>query len=158
MTSDEWEFNVKSTLILVAANYAHVHISGDDLMALSKNIASELDKFFRSDKCVRDDLRNVINGIAENAIGWHLKSYGFAVFAVNLVIKHVAPFLSQEQIKILDAPLNKAELREATSYRSISSIRNYSDYEKAMNEANEYARNQGFHDLYSWELKEYNKQ
>lgn len=158
MTLDEWEFNAKSTLILVAANYAHVHISSHDLLALSKNIASKLDEFFRSDKCLRDDLRNVINDIAENAIGWRLKSYGFAVFAVNLVIKHAAPFLSNEQIQMLDAPLNKDELSKATSYRSISSIANYHDYEKAMDEANEYARNHGFLDLYSWELKEYNNQ
>ena len=157
---DEYlRFVVKTSFVLTASNYAKIKNSRISLLIVDK-ICRLLKNsvFFRCGRTSTDDVQKVIFDCAKCTKDL-LKKEGFALFAVNLVLKRLAPFFDEEYMEFLDAPLNKKELEKIGAARlgitRMSDV-NFSNYAELMALAHGYASKLG-KSLYRWELETYNE-
>lgn len=158
---DEYlRYVIKSCLILVASNYARVKTS-----FINREKANEVlrslrgSAFFKDGTCSEDEARSSILDCAKIVEG-NLEKSGFAIFAVNLMLKRLAPFFDDKHVELLDAPLNRKELEMVGAKKSgidkMSSV-NQSNYESLMKLAHKHATKCGAKSLYQWELEIYNE-
>lgn len=157
---DEYlHFVVKSSFILAASNYAKIKNSRVSPLEVDKicRLLKDSD-FFRYGPTSIDDTRKVVSDCAKSVRELFEKE-GFALFAVNLVLKRLAPFFDDKYAELLDAPLNKKELEkigaDQIGVAKMSDVK-FSNYQKLMSLAHGYASKFG-KTLYRWELEAYNE-
>ncbi len=155
---DELDFLIKAALVLVATNYARVKKS-----AVTEELVKEVRKCFRKDFFGKDieSSNDVRAFVKKAALLINLRKPGFGLFAINLIIKRLAPFFKPECLQYLDAPLNADELKKVGSKVNGMSKVTFENYDEVMDTARAYAERNGEdssdRSLYRWEIKEYNK-
>ncbi len=152
MGREELKYVIKSVLVLVFTNYAHC---GKGLA--SEKLVNSLADYFENEFASRPITSHtemsdfvahgasiIINGTPPRI------RFGFATFAVNLVIKRMVPSIDPQYLKYLDAPLNRDELAAVKApVGQISKITDQSVYDSVMSRARNVA---GEDKLYQWEL------
>ena len=150
LSDAQLDFVIKTALIVVSRNYAKVKFDPSPIVGLRELFK---EKFLLANP---KNPKEIEDFVLEAAKKLCFEKTGFSIFAVNLIIKKLAPMFEERHLPLLGAPLNRRELLEIDcSVKAMSAI-DGDNYRKVIEFAREYAIKQGAKSLYEWELNAYN--
>lgn len=149
LSDAQLDFVIKTALIVVSRSYAKVKFDPSPIVGLRELFKERfLPANPKNPKEIEDFVLEAVKMLC-------FEKTGFSIFAVNLIIKKLAPMLEERYLPLLGAPLNRSELIEMDySVKSMSAI-NEGNYHEVIEFARKYAGGQGAN-LYEWELNAYN--
>ena len=149
LSDAQLDFVIKTALIVVSRNYARVKFDPSPIVDLRELFK---EKFLPANP---KDPKEIGDFVLEAAKILCFEKSGFSIFAVNLIIKKLAPMLEERYLPLLGAPLNRSELIEmGCSVKAMSAI-DGDNYHEVIEFARKHAADQGAN-LYEWELNAYN--